>query len=129
MSDGLLSVDEALERLLAGARPVAETETVATIAATGRVLAKPQASTLDVPPLDNTSMDGYAVRSAECASGAARLRVAQLIPAGAGRRGAAGADRGRRRSRRRQARAAARRVDPSRRRGHPHGRDHPRAGH
>jgi molybdopterin molybdotransferase len=83
MSNGLLSVDEALERLLAGARPVAETETVATIAATGRVLAKPQASTLDVPPLDNTSMDGYAVRSADCASGAARLRVAQRIAAGA----------------------------------------------
>jgi molybdopterin molybdotransferase len=83
MSNGLLSVDEALERLLAGARPVGETETVATIAATGRVLAKAQASTLDVPPLDNTSMDGYAVRSADCASGAARLRVAQRIPAGA----------------------------------------------
>jgi molybdopterin molybdotransferase len=83
MSNGLLSVDEALERLLAGARPVAETETVATIAATGRVLARPQASTLDVPPLDNTSMDGYAVSSADCASGAARLRVAQRIPAGA----------------------------------------------
>ena len=82
MSNGLLSVDEALERLLAGARPVAETETVATIAATGRVLAKAQASTLDVPPLDNTSMDGYAVRSADCASGAARLRVAQRIAAG-----------------------------------------------
>ena len=81
-SDGLLSVDEALERLLAGARPVAETETVATIAATGRVLAKAQASTLDVPPLDNTSMDGYAVRSADCASGAARLRISQRIPAG-----------------------------------------------
>jgi molybdopterin molybdotransferase len=83
MSNGLLSVDEALERLLAGARPVAETETVATIAATGRVLAKAQASTLDVPPLDNTSMDGYAVRSADCASGAARLSVAQRIAAGA----------------------------------------------
>ena len=83
MKDGLLSVDEALERLLAGARPVTGTETVATIAATGRVLAQAQASALDVPPLDNTSMDGYAVRSADCASGAARLRVAQRIAAGA----------------------------------------------
>jgi len=83
MSNGLLSVDEALERLLAGARPVTDTETVPTIAATGRVLARAQTSTLDVPPLDNTSMDGYAVRSADCASGAARLRVAQRIPAGA----------------------------------------------
>ena len=83
MSNALLSVDEALERLLAGARPVTDTEAVPTIAATGRVLARAQTSTLDVPPLDNTSMDGYAVRSADCASGAARLRVAQRIPAGA----------------------------------------------
>ncbi len=83
MSNGLLSVDEALGRLLAGARPVSDTETVPTLVATGRVLALPQTSALDVPPLDNTSMDGYAVRSLDCASGAARLRVAQRIPAGA----------------------------------------------
>ncbi len=83
MSDALLSVDEALGRLLAGARPVSETETVPTLAATGRVLARAQPSGLDVPPLDNTAMDGYAVRSADCASGAARLRIGQRIAAGA----------------------------------------------
>jgi molybdopterin molybdotransferase len=83
MNQGLLSVEEALERLLAGARGVGEVETVPTMAATGRVLAQAQTSSLNVPPLDNTSMDGYAVRAADCASGAARLRVAQRIPAGA----------------------------------------------
>lgn len=83
MNQGLLSVEEALERLLAGARAVAEVETVPTVAATGRVLAVAQTSALDVPPLDNTSMDGYAVRAADCRSGSARLRVAQRIPAGA----------------------------------------------
>jgi molybdopterin molybdotransferase len=83
MTNGLLSVDDALARLLAGARPVSEVETVPTLGATGRVLARPQASTLDVPPLDNTAMDGYAVRAADCASGSARLRVAQRIAAGA----------------------------------------------
>ena len=82
MSNGLLSVDEALARLLAAARPVSDTESVPTLAATGRVLAQAQTSTLNVPPLDNTAMDGYAVRSADCASGEARLRVAQRIPAG-----------------------------------------------
>jgi molybdopterin molybdotransferase len=82
MSNGLLSVDEALERLLAGARPVSDTESVPTLAATERVLAQAQASTLDVPPLDNTAMDGYAVRAADCASGEARLRISQRIPAG-----------------------------------------------
>ncbi len=83
MSQGLLSVEEALQRLLAGARAVEQVETVPTVAATGRVLAAPQTSILDVPPLDNTSMDGYAVRAADCRSGSARLRVAQRIPAGA----------------------------------------------
>jgi molybdopterin molybdotransferase len=83
MNQGLLSVEEALERLLAGARAVSGTETVPTLGATGRVLARAQTSSLNVPPLDNTSMDGYAVRAADCASGAARLRVAQRIPAGA----------------------------------------------
>jgi molybdopterin molybdotransferase len=83
MSNGLLSVDDALARLMAGARAVSDTETIPTLAAAGRVLAQTQTSALDVPPLDNTSMDGYAVRSADCASGAARLRVTQRIPAGA----------------------------------------------
>jgi molybdopterin molybdotransferase len=78
----MLSVDEALAALLSGATPVAETETIATLAATGRVLASDQFSTVDVPPLDNTSMDGYAVRAADCASGEARLAVTQRIPAG-----------------------------------------------
>jgi molybdopterin molybdotransferase len=82
MSNGLLSVDETLERLLAAARPVGDTESVPTLAGTGRVLAQAQTSTLDVPPLDNTAMDGYAVRAADCASGEARLRISQRIPAG-----------------------------------------------
>jgi molybdopterin molybdotransferase len=83
MNPGLLSVEEALERLLAGARAVGDIAAVPTLAASGRVLAHAQSATLDVPPLDNTSMDGYAVRAADCASGAARLRVAQRIAAGA----------------------------------------------
>jgi molybdopterin molybdotransferase len=81
-SQGMLSVDEALARLLAGASVVAGVESVPTLAATGRILAAVQSSTVDVPPLDNTSMDGYAVRSADTASGAARLRVSQRIAAG-----------------------------------------------
>jgi len=82
MKPSMLSVDEALAFLLAGARPVAETETLATLAVTGRVLAQAQYSTLTVPAVDNTSMDGYAVYAADCASGEARLPVSQRIPAG-----------------------------------------------
>jgi molybdopterin molybdotransferase len=82
MKPGVLSVDEALAALLEGARPVVETETLATLAATGRVLAAAQYSALTVPSVDNTSMDGYAVYAADCASGEARLPVSQRIPAG-----------------------------------------------
>jgi len=83
MSKPMITVDEALGALLKGAAPLAETESVSTLEATGRVLAADQFSTVNVPPLDNTSMDGYAVRAADCASGEARLRIAQRIPAGA----------------------------------------------
>ena len=82
MNQGMLTVDEALAQLLAGAQPVVEFEAIDTLHATGRVLARPQNSDLNVPPLDNTSMDGYAVRAAECASGEARFPVSQRIPAG-----------------------------------------------
>ncbi len=78
----MLSVIEALDFLLAAAHPLAQTENISTLAANGRVLATAQVSQLDVPPADNTQMDGYAVRAAECSSGKARLPVSQRIPAG-----------------------------------------------
>ncbi|MGJ9416365.1 gephyrin-like molybdotransferase Glp [Massilia sp. CMS3.1] len=78
----MLSVREALDTLLAAARPVQDMELVPTLEANGRVLAADQASTIDVPSADNTSMDGYAVRSLDCVNGGAVLRVAQRIPAG-----------------------------------------------
>jgi len=78
----MLSVAEALDFLLQSARPVTETETLATIDADGRILAHAQTSQLNVPPADNTQMDGYAVRAADCVSGEANLRISQRIPAG-----------------------------------------------
>lgn len=78
----MLSVQQALDFLLAAVRPIPDIETVATLAANGRILAAAQTSQLDVPPADNTQMDGYAVRAADCAGGAAQLRVSQRIPAG-----------------------------------------------
>jgi molybdopterin molybdotransferase len=78
----LMPVREALDFLLAAARQLAETELVDTLDANGRVLAEDQASKLDVPGADNTQMDGYAVRAADCASGNAILKVTQRIPAG-----------------------------------------------
>ncbi len=78
----MLTVSEALEFLLSAARPVAETETLPTLEANGRVLAQAQVSGMNVPSADNTQMDGYAVRAADCAGGAATLTVSQRIPAG-----------------------------------------------
>lgn len=78
----MLTVREALDTLLAAVHPVADIEQVATLDANGRVLAADQASTIDVPSADNTQMDGYAVRAADCVNGGASLRVAQRIPAG-----------------------------------------------
>ncbi|PUA18483.1 gephyrin-like molybdotransferase Glp [Glaciimonas sp. PCH181] len=78
----MLTVTEALDVLLAAARPLTEVEVVPTLAANGRVLVSAQTSQMNVPPSDNTQMDGYAVRAAECVSGAARLPVSQRIPAG-----------------------------------------------
>ena len=82
MNKGLLSFDEALNALLAVAHPVSEVESVPTQEATGRVLAKDVVSSIFVPPLDNSSMDGYAVRCADVTESGASLTVAQRIPAG-----------------------------------------------
>ena len=67
----LLSLEDALRRLREGARPhrITAVETVDTFDALGRVLAQDVTSLLDVPPADNTSMDGYALRGSELAAG------------------------------------------------------------
>jgi molybdopterin molybdotransferase len=77
-------LDEALERLVAGSRVhrIVEVDQVSTFHGLGRVLAADVTSTLDVPPEDNTSMDGYALRAADVPALGAELPVAQRIPAG-----------------------------------------------
>jgi molybdopterin molybdotransferase len=81
MNKGLLSVDEALEQLVSAAQPVSEVEELSTLTATNRVLARAQRSTMDVPPMDNSAMDGYAVRISDLGSNT-RLRIGQKIMAG-----------------------------------------------
>ena len=80
----LMSLDDALERLLSAARAaqLAQTDTVSTFEALGRVLAEDVVSPLDVPPADNTSMDGYALRAADVPAAGTLLPVSQRIPAG-----------------------------------------------
>lgn len=78
----LKPLDDALQELLAHAQPLTGAESVDTFEADGRVLLQAAVSPLQVPPQDNSAMDGYAVRTAECASGGAELPVSQRIPAG-----------------------------------------------
>jgi len=69
-------------RRSAAAARSADVEAVATVDALGRVLAADVVSAIDVPPADNTSMDGYAVRVADVAQAGHLLRISQRIPAG-----------------------------------------------
>ena len=80
----LLSLDDALLRLVAGAAShrIAQTEALSTFDALGRVLAQDVLATLNVPPEDNTSMDGYALRVADVTCSGTVLPVSQRIPAG-----------------------------------------------
>ena len=78
----MLSVEQALERLLSAAQPVTDVESVDTMLAAGRVLATEVVSSIDVPPLDNSQMDGYAVRTVDVPGVPTTLRISQRIAAG-----------------------------------------------
>jgi molybdopterin molybdotransferase len=73
----MISVDEAVARILAGFAPV-ETESVSIDAAAGRVLAEAAIARADQPPAPVSSMDGYAVRAGD----GPKLRVIGRSPAG-----------------------------------------------
>ena len=78
----LMPLDDALARLLALAAPLGRTDQVSTFDADGRVLAQDVVSPLQVPPADNSSMDGYAVRAADVTAAGVELPVTQRIAAG-----------------------------------------------
>jgi molybdopterin molybdotransferase len=77
-----LTLDEALQRLLEHAAPLAGIDTVSTFDADGRVLARSVVSGLQVPPHDNSAMDGYAVCAGSVSALGVDLAVSQRIPAG-----------------------------------------------
>ncbi|XBS71035.1 molybdopterin molybdotransferase MoeA [Acerihabitans sp. KWT182] len=65
----LLTLEQALDNMFSAVRPLTDSETLALTDAVGRVTAEPIISPVDVPPFDNSAMDGYAVRLADLASG------------------------------------------------------------
>jgi molybdopterin molybdotransferase len=78
----LKSLDQALAELLAFAVPLPQPEAVSTFDADGRILAKSVVSPLQVPPQDNSAMDGYAMRAADVPAAGTVLPVSQRIAAG-----------------------------------------------
>ncbi|MCK4705439.1 MAG: molybdopterin molybdotransferase MoeA [Gammaproteobacteria bacterium] len=81
-SPSLISVDDAITRILEPVSAVEQLEVVDIENALGRVLAEDVCSSINVPGYDNSAMDGYAVRSADCVEPGSQLLVAQRIPAG-----------------------------------------------
>ncbi|MBA5776539.1 molybdopterin molybdotransferase MoeA [Stappia sp. F7233] len=85
----LISVDEALSRLLDGVSPL-QAETVPLAEGNRRVLALPLAARRTQPPFPASAMDGYAVRAADIAGTPADLKVIGEAPAGHGFGGTVG---------------------------------------
>lgn len=79
---GLISLDEALNTMLGRISPIKESETLPLPQAAGRISAEPVISSMDVPPFDNSAMDGYAVRMGDLIPGAL-LPIAGKVFAGA----------------------------------------------
>ena len=81
-SPSLISVDDAIARILEPVSAVKQSVAIDIENALGRVLAEDVCSSINVPGYDNSAMDGYAVRSADCVEIGSQLVVAQRIPAG-----------------------------------------------
>lgn len=78
----MLTVEQAKAKILEGAEAVAEVEDMVTLYSAGKILAQDIVSEIKVPPLDNSQMDGYAVRCADFAGGRRNFPVSQRIFAG-----------------------------------------------
>lgn len=81
MKSPVLSVEEALTRILADAKPTSS-ETVGLIDAVSRTVAEPLAAELTQPPFDASAMDGYAVRADDVDTRPATLEIIGEAAAG-----------------------------------------------
>ena len=73
----MMRVEEAIERLLQASRLRVEAERTDLRNAVGRVLADDLVSPLDVPPADNSAMDGYALRRGDWCGPEVALPISQ----------------------------------------------------
>lgn len=78
----MLSVSEAIASLLEGSRRLVESEEIDLVSALGRILAEEVIASLDVPPADNSAMDGYAFRHGDWQDEQSEIPISQRITAG-----------------------------------------------
>lgn len=78
----MLTVQEAIARLLTLVPAAPASETIKLLDGMGRVLATDAHALIDVPPADNSAMDGYAIRYAECTDPQREIPLSQRIAAG-----------------------------------------------
>jgi molybdopterin molybdotransferase len=78
----MLSVEQAVATLLDHAKRLVAPESAPLLAARGRVLAEAIRAPIDVPPADNSAMDGYALRHADWPGPDDAMRLSQRITAG-----------------------------------------------
>jgi molybdopterin molybdotransferase len=81
-SNTLISIEAAQQQLIDNVSAINATETVPLMQAYNRILAQDYSAAINVPPVDNSAMDGYAVNSTGLHVGS-RLPVSQTIAAGA----------------------------------------------
>jgi molybdopterin molybdotransferase len=78
----MLSVNEAIQSLLQHARRLTDAEQVDLLEGLGRTIAEDVVADIDVPPADNSAMDGYALRRADWRDAGTALKLSQRITAG-----------------------------------------------
>jgi len=81
----MISVNEALDKILSHVRPLGF-EKVSLLDSLGRVIAEDISAKRNIPPLDNSAMDGYVLRSEDVQKASpnhpVRLEVVEDLPAG-----------------------------------------------
>jgi molybdopterin molybdotransferase len=65
---GLMPIDDAIEQMLNSVKEIESTQSLALEDTCGFVLAENVLSPINVPPFDNSAMDGYAIRRTDLAS-------------------------------------------------------------
>jgi molybdopterin molybdotransferase len=78
----MLSVNEAIESLLKDSARLVGSEEIKLLSGLGRCLAEDVIAAIDVPPADNSAMDGYAFRHAEWRAADSAIPLSQRITAG-----------------------------------------------